>query len=72
MIYVIDLDKVKEENPKLSLEAKKGCLFCCNCGQHFNIEYPINIIISTAIAKAFRKIHKNCKKKKELSNNEKN
>ena len=65
LVYVTDVNKVREDDPKLSLDAKQGCLFCHNCGQHFNMEYPINIIMSTAIANAFRKIHRNCKKEKK-------
>lgn len=37
-------------------------LFCHNCGGEQIITYPINPEMFSAMAKAFEKIHKNCKK----------
>jgi hypothetical protein len=42
---------------------RNGNLFCTNCGSEFVISYPIDPRMFEGISKAFRDVHKNCKKK---------
>jgi transcription elongation factor Elf1 len=62
IVIVTDLTKVREDDPKLSSSATQGCLYCANCGQHYNVEYPISFNMIDGISRGFRKDHKRCKR----------
>lgn len=46
----------------LDTSIRNNKLFCNNCGQYQEVPFPINPIMFDAMAKAFNKIHKSCKK----------
>lgn len=61
---ITDLDLVRQSDPRISHMAESGCCYCENCGEHYNMTYPISSNRVAAITKAFTKDHRSCKKPK--------
>lgn len=44
------------------MNAESGCLECKNCGDVYEVQMPVPLLIFIDIMKSYRKIHIRCKK----------
>jgi uncharacterized protein YbaR (Trm112 family) len=57
---VTDVEKIRAEDPRLSPFAENGCLYCKNCGEHYNMMETVSYNIALGIYKGFILDHKKC------------